>query len=312
MGSEKNGEKIGVDHAFKNSYKEIAFGSISGALGKIVEYPFDTVKVRLQYSQNLARPLFKSSWHCIKETYKNEGFLNGFYKGLSSPMFGTSLEYACLFFSYDAAQVFIHKNIRGDLNKPLAFYDKVIAGGISGIITSFILTPIELVKCQMQVNHLLQKNAINTNSTMSILKLIKHIYKEQGLLGFWKGQTSTLIRECGATAFWFGSYEYSLMTFQKLNNRSENSSLELLVSGAIAGVAYNASFFPVDTVKSTVQTQQNFVHGDKVDYTGVIKKIYSKNGVRSFYSGLGITLLRAIPSNAIVFYIYETLKKNFK
>lgn len=41
-------------------------------IGKFVEYPFDTIKVRLQ-TQPLDHPYFSGPWDCFKTTMKQEG-----------------------------------------------------------------------------------------------------------------------------------------------------------------------------------------------------------------------------------------------
>lgn len=47
-------------------------------VGKVVEYPFDTVKVRLQ-TQSVENPVFKGPMDCLKATMKQEG-INGLFK----------------------------------------------------------------------------------------------------------------------------------------------------------------------------------------------------------------------------------------
>jgi ornithine carrier protein len=49
---------------------------MAGFTGKIVEYPFDTIKVRLQ-SQSLTND--HGALDCLKKTIQNEGYL-GLYK----------------------------------------------------------------------------------------------------------------------------------------------------------------------------------------------------------------------------------------
>lgn len=65
------------------------YQQLSGIAGKIVEFPFDTVKVRLQTSTN---DTFNGTFDCIVKTYKNEGFL-GFYKVSSFLYIYIYLEY---------------------------------------------------------------------------------------------------------------------------------------------------------------------------------------------------------------------------
>ena len=40
--------------------------------------------------------------------------------------------------------------------------------------------------------------------------------------------------------------------------------------------------------------------------------IAKPGGILNLYNGLGITMVRCIPANALIFYTYELLKQNFK
>ncbi|ODV84912.1 hypothetical protein CANARDRAFT_8048 [[Candida] arabinofermentans NRRL YB-2248] len=301
--------KITEKDILKDSIRELIVGSISGAIGKIVEFPFDTVKVRLQYSQSLEKPLFKGTFDCILQTFQKEGVV-GFYKGLISPLIGASAEVSCLFFSYRLSQDFIlwYRNADSD-KEQVGIVGKLGCGMFSGIITSFVLTPIELIKCKMQVDNL----KLNNNKTSSsVFDFTKQIYKNDGLKGLWKGQTTTLIREAGGSCAWFGAYEYTLDTFKNYRTKGvasdtpyEHKAWELLIAGSMAGVGYNASLFPVDTVKNILQTSD----GNEKSISSVTKHIWKTKGIKGFYSGIGVTLFKTIPASAIMFYAYEKLKK---
>jgi ornithine carrier protein len=101
----------------------------------------------------------------------------------------------------------------------------------------------------------------------------------------------------------------SARTFEK----SQLATWQLMVAGGCAGVAFNATFFPADVLKSIFQTQSNAQLGVPAGLSKrqavyhVVRKIYRADGVRGFYQGLGITVLRAIPSNAVIFLTFETL-----
>jgi hypothetical protein len=87
-----------VSEQGKEAVKDIVFGSIAGIVGKFIEYPFDTVKVRLQ-SQPDGLPLqYKGPVDCFRQSWKADG-ISGLYRGISAPLVGAAVETSSLFFS---------------------------------------------------------------------------------------------------------------------------------------------------------------------------------------------------------------------
>jgi ornithine carrier protein len=82
----------------EEAIKDIICGSVAGVVGKYIEYPFDTVKVRLQ-SQPDSLPLrYTGPLDCFKKSLQRDGFL-GIYRGISAPLVGAAVETSTLFFS---------------------------------------------------------------------------------------------------------------------------------------------------------------------------------------------------------------------
>ncbi len=280
--------------------REIVTGSIAGATSKVFEFPFDTIKVRMQYSQSLPVPLFPNSWDCIVKSYKKDGIIKGFYRGLVPPMFGAAMEISTLFFSYNMAQDAI-KIVRGyNLNDDIKQADKLLCGAWGGFCTSFVLTPIELLKCRFQVETLRAKKT-------SIPKIVRTVISEKGIRGLWKGETTTMLREAGGSMAWFGNYEAVLQHFSHGKKDYKFKTWQLMIAGSLAGVGYHCLMFPVDTVKSIYQIQEETNPRTLVDIAG---QIYRKKGFFGFYSGLGVTLCKSIPASAILFVLYERIKAN--
>jgi ornithine carrier protein len=78
--------------------KDVVCGSIAGVVGKYIEYPFDTVKVRLQSQPNHLPLKYTGPIDCFKKSLKQDGF-TGIYRGISAPLVGAAVETSCLFFS---------------------------------------------------------------------------------------------------------------------------------------------------------------------------------------------------------------------
>ena len=65
---------------------------------------------------------------------------------------------------------------------------------------------------------------------------------------------------------------------------------------ATAGVAMWIPVFPVDTVKSRLQTAEG-----NVTIGGVIRDVWGRGGFKAFFPGFGPALARAVPANAATF-----------
>ncbi|KAJ7637133.1 L-ornithine transporter [Roridomyces roridus] len=216
-------------------------------VSEVIEYPADLAKTRLQ--AQLLTPavdesrIFKGPMDTLKQTWKNEGF-RGLYRGLPAPLAGSMVETAALFLSYSYFQNLIRKYTG---TQQLTIPQLGLAAAGAGFASSFILTPIELVKCKMQVQlmnssttarvppiHALPKSAATLRAPLppaslferilgyhpasphdrasgrppGIFAIVRSTIETHGVRGLWLGQTGTLLRETGGTASWFAVKEW--------------------------------------------------------------------------------------------------------
>ena len=142
-----------------DSMVDFLAGTGGGFAGKLFDYPFDTVKVLLQTQdvKGYSGPKYTGALHCIKHTVETNGVM-GLYRGLSSPLLGSMAENAVLFLSYG-----IFKNALGGVEaaakgEDLSLFRLSLAGAGAGAVVPCVLTPVELIKCRLQV-----QNSINGN-----------------------------------------------------------------------------------------------------------------------------------------------------
>ncbi|CAG8757334.1 29916_t:CDS:2 [Gigaspora margarita] len=343
-------EKLVQSHSkIDQGIKNVIFGSTAGMTGKLVEYPFDTVKTRLQ-AQPLDHKIFKGPLDCFKQTMSHEG-LRGLYRGMSSPMVGAMLENAMLFLVYNHIQMVIKEYTTPAYKRHLLynknFADEIsldmsqlcMAGALSGAFASFVLTPVELIKCKLQVQEsftynnnssVVKGSNISTTSTpiyTGPLSVIKYTLKQHGITGFFRGHTGTFIRETGGGAIWFGTYEFISKWFMNQRakmmgvdknsiKKTDLSPMHLMTAGACAGMSYNLLVFPADSVKSLMQTEEEMMQAtgkmiNKRGFVTIAKDLYRADGIPGFYRGCGITVARAAPSSAIIFMTYELLRQRY-
>ncbi|KAK4454626.1 amino-acid transporter arg-13 [Podospora aff. communis PSN243] len=306
--------------AAMESLEDITYGSIAGVVGKYIEYPFDTVKVRLQSQPDHLPLRYKGPLDCFSQSIRADGFL-GLYRGISAPLVGAAIETSSLFFFERLGREAVFASGLSSRDRPLPLPALWWTGAFSGAFTSFLLTPIELVKCKIQVPE--TKGGV-VKAPLRPIPVIKDIFRHQGLLGFWHGQLGTLIREAGGCAAWFGSKETASKLLRDWNERSAKSPAELeamrkealplwqqAVAGASAGMSYNFLFFPADTVKSRMQTTPIGETAPKRTFGAETRALWKQAGIKGFYRGCGITVLRSAPSSAFIFMVFDGLKKYF-
>lgn len=81
-----------------------------------------------------------------------------------------------------------------------------------------------------------------------------------------------------------------------------------LLAGAFAGIMEHSIMFPIDAIKTRMQSLNN-----KNVYTGIlnaITKISSTEGSLALFKGLNSVILGAGPAHAVYFATYETVKKH--
>lgn len=284
-----------IDTTLTRKVKDIAAGFIGGATQVLIGQPADLVKVRLQTS---TIPNITSS-QIIKQVIQNEGIL-AFYKGTLPPLVGVGICVSLQFYGFhECKRQILHYTNQKELNLWPQTY---IAGAFAGLVNTPVTAPVE------QLRILSQSSTSGVHK--SLAHTIKKIYNTQGFTnGIYRGFNITLLREIQAYGVWFLTYESIIQWIQKLRNyssRHEISTPELLGSGALAGLALWLLSYPIDVIKSNIQSDK---FGKESKYKGksilVIKDIWSRQGIKGFWKGLTPCLLRAVPCSAGTFASVE-------
>lgn len=231
---------------------------------------------------------------------------------------GAALENSSLFFFERIGRETLYKTGFCSRDQPMPLQALWFTGAFSGVFTSFVLTPVELVKCKIQV----PAGAGSRRKPLGPMAVIREVYRQEGLKGFWHGQMGTLIREAGGCAAWFGSKETTSKLFLKHNLKKAKTVAERdailsnplplwqqALAGASAGVSYNFLFYPADTIKSRMQTSPLGGSLVKRSFVAEGAALWKEAGLKGLYRGCGITCLRSAPSSAFIFMVYDGLKK---
>jgi len=222
------------------------------------------------------------------------------------PLLGATAEDAALFVTYNQVQSLLRwmRGAPADSTSPLS--ELCVAAAASGAMAGLVLTPVELIKCKMQVQ--MMGRPRDAGALPSATSLILQTLRQDGVRGLFHGFSGTLLRETGGGIAWFLSFELATRELIALHSsrrngplltKSDLGALELALCGAVAGISYNVSLFPADSIKSAMQTERE-LRGATAPRTGffaMLLRIYRTRGVAGLYAGLGVTCLRSAPSS---------------
>lgn len=256
--------------------KAFISGGFGGACLVAVGHPLDLIKVRLQTGTQ-----YKGIMDCARQTIAKEG-IRGLYRGMLTPLAGATPVFAVCFWGYD-----VGKKLVGNKGE-LTIGQVAFAGAFSAIPTTILMTPMERVKCIMQVN----------TQFSGPLSATRFILKESGIKGLFLGSTATLLRDGLGSIGYFVTYEL----IKRNLSEKQLSPGAVLVAGGLAGMANWTLAIPLDVLKSRLQT------APKGTYTGlldVFKKTLSKEGPTALMKGFRPAMVRAFPANAACFFGME-------
>ncbi|CAL9053509.1 mitochondrial arginine transporter BAC1 isoform X1 [Musa acuminata AAA Group] len=291
--------------------KEYAAGFAAGVATVITGHPFDTVKVKLQaHNTKTQVKEYKNALHCTSRILITEG-VRGLYKGASSSFIGMACESSLLFGIYSQTK----QKFQGEIQNNRPQLQVIIpSAAFAGALISFILCPTELVKCRMQVQGKDAAMFVRYNGPLECaLKTIQ----QEGVKGIFRGGLSTFLRESIGNAVFFSTYELSRHHLHKQLSFSPSASSHHskvlvdtgigIVTGGLAGTAFWLAVLPLDVAKTVIQTSPDPNYSRNPLQT--LYAIYKRVGLSGCYVGLGPTLARAFPANAVAIVTWELTAK---
>jgi solute carrier family 25 (mitochondrial carnitine/acylcarnitine transporter), member 20/29 len=285
-------------------------GYISGAAGILIGNPLDLIKVRLQ----AGTPPLTSTSASYTSQFSSAGSL---IRGATAPILGYGALNALLFVTYNRTSAFLNSSTTG---APPNLCTTWIAGAIGGLATWVVSTPTELVKCRAQIS--------SSPTAASSWGITKEILRSEGIRGLYLGGVVTALRDSVGYGFYFWSYELSTRLMMSTTSERESDAQQaanVLLCGGLAGVVTWASIFPLDVIKTRVQTQilvdsttapllGSVVVADNTERrrlgaVEVARDAYRNGGSGVFFRGLTVCSLRAFIVSAAQWAVYEWIMR---
>uniref|UniRef100_A0A8C5WUN2 Solute carrier family 25 member 14 n=1 Tax=Laticauda laticaudata TaxID=8630 RepID=A0A8C5WUN2_LATLA len=178
----------------------------------------------------------------------------------------------------------------------------VICGVISGVISSALANPTDVLKIRMQAQgSLFQGGMIGS---------FIDIYQQEGTRGLWRGVVPTAQRAAIVVGVELPVYDITKKHLI-LSGLMGDTILTHFISSFTCGLAGAIASNPVDVVRTRMMNQRAIV-GSVDLYRGTIDglvKTWKSEGFFALYKGFWPNWLRLGPWNIIFFITYEQLKR---
>lgn len=285
-----------------------------------------------------ARPTpFSRFLATIKQISKDGGLIRGLWRGTAVNLIKVPLESAFRvgalgFLRFKVAQ----REGCPDEPHDISRQGMLIAASLATGIAAVMLQPLDNIRTRMMsaveriaaeseadikaLSNTGQKTAATTpvatsTGTRTFTQAANRIWQTQGLRGFWKGTTATMLSAVPFLSMSEALYDsLEKRWFDKNPPGPEGYKpppIPLVLSmAATSAIVSELIFYPLLLVRSRMMAQQTPLHPYSYSSTwDCIKKTYQKNGAVGFYRGGLVTIGKALPTVVIGYASYELAKR---
>jgi solute carrier family 25 (mitochondrial carnitine/acylcarnitine transporter), member 20/29 len=254
--------------SFSPALTDFIAGWCSGAAAVIVCQPVDTILTRRQAGASLVL-----GGTNIRSMVSTAGFTS-LWRGSNVMIGAVPFQNALLMAGYGIGK------------RSESYWGVFLGGCCGGMVQSFFMSPVELVKVKQQ-----------TSLEGKIVQIGKDIMAKSSA---WRGLGATLLRDGIPHGVWFASYEYCKTEMNKssLGDDQGHKTVTIpIVSGAVAATTAWGVGYPFDLIKTRIQASD----GAK----GILETAVELQKEGNLYRGFGLKLVRSVPASMIGFFVYE-------
>lgn len=297
--------------------QDLVAGTAAGVSQIVVGHPFDTIKVKMQSGGAASG----GAMDALRHTVRTEGARAGLFRGMGAPLASVAAVNALLF----TVRGQVESALAHEDGTPLNHWDQMQVGAVAGSAVSLISCPTELIKCRLQAQNQGNAHPVHgkanladgafkgtvpsrsfTASAAASAETVRFtgpidVARRAGWKGLYRGYGATLLREVPGSALMLASYASALGTLEAQGGMVQKTAP--LLAGALGGAVYWSITYPVDFIKSKVQTDMSYRNARECAL-----KVFEAEGVHGFFRGFTPCFLRSLPANGATFVAYEVVR----
>ncbi|KAM9924230.1 hypothetical protein OXX59_004679 [Metschnikowia pulcherrima] len=297
-----------------DSNASLIAGGIAGAVSRTIVSPFERAKILLQLQGPEAQKAYQGMFPTIWKMYKDEGW-RGWFRGntlncvrivpYSAVQFAVFEKCKLILLSYKSAE-----------SRRLTDLDRLISGSIGGVSSVLATYPLDLVRARItiQTASLKKLNRGKLVDAPGVWQTLKDVYRtEGGIRALYRGIVPTTLGVAPYVALNFAAYE-NLRDMMAQSHHDFSNPLWKLGAGAISSFMSGVLIYPLDLLRKRYQVASMAGGELGFQYRSVshaLVTIFKQEGFFGAYKGLTANLYKIVPSMAVSWLCYDSLKEFF-
>ncbi|KAM7069073.1 mitochondrial thiamine pyrophosphate carrier isoform 1-T1 [Molossus nigricans] len=201
-------------HDARDSSVHFVCGGLSACVATLAVHPVDVLRTRFA-AQGEPR-VYKTLRDAVATMYRTEGPLV-FYKGLT-PTLIAIFPYAGFQFSFYNSLKHVYEWVTPAEGRKNDNLKNLLCGSGAGVISKTLTYPLDLFKKRLQVGGFEQARVTfgQVRSYQGLLDCARQVLREEGVPGFFKGLSPSLLKAALSTGFVFFWYEFFCNLFHHM------------------------------------------------------------------------------------------------
>ncbi|KIX10486.1 uncharacterized protein Z518_01569 [Rhinocladiella mackenziei CBS 650.93] len=195
----------------------LSASALSGLLSAILTNPVWVVKTRMLSTSATQAGAYPSMVSGLRSIYRTEG-VRGFFHGLTPAFVGVS-HGSLYFLAYEKLKIWCNDFKKG---QELSNLDTLITSSLSKIFAGVLTYPHQLIRARLQTY---DPRATTHVRGPGVIGLMKQVWRNEGIIGYYKGLFPNLLRVVPSTCVTFLVYENARWSFPRmLGTREKDDS----------------------------------------------------------------------------------------
>ena len=219
-----------------------------------------------------------------------------------------------------------------DKRKEGAPWGHLIAGGISGIVSRTVSSPLNVIAIRIAATseatiaaanaaagtvcatsaaagaQMTITNGATAHAFQTLGSGFTSIWAKEGYRGFFKGNMASSIASVPGKAIDFFAYDFYKKLLTKGGDR-DPENWERFAAGALAGMTSDTIMYPLDVISTRISLNRTRdARNSLMQMVNVVKE----TGLRGCYAGWSAAMIGVIPYAGISFGAYDTFKSQYK